>query len=103
MSVEDAKAKLDPGPGDPVSGYISAVDVQDSYDDLHSAWLTDIGVSSPGANTGIAYWDGFVWDDRPAVNAGERVTWSSVLDVDAPAPSGALIGDVWDRAPGAGV
>lgn len=47
MSVENAKAWLDRGVGEGATGYISASDIQNSYNDLELAWQSDsVQVSS---------------------------------------------------------
>ena len=56
MSVEAAKAKLDKQAGDPEAGYITALDVQESYDLLEAAWLGDTGtVVGPESATADAF------------------------------------------------
>lgn len=90
MSVSSAKAKLDAQGGDPVTGYISKTDVQESYDELVNgtaltgtttiAALTLAGVSV-GSGTGspegsVAAPVGSVWTDKSATTGA--VLWVKV-------------------------
>lgn len=93
MAASDAKAHLDPKPGDPVSGWVSVADVKAAVDQIYA----DAAQPAPG----IAVWSGTAWPSRPSVPSGIPVEWWSVVDAAATPPSGALAGDVWKRAPGA--
>lgn len=55
-------------------------------DDLIRLWTGTAGVGS--------------WEARGTVAGSDQVTWRSVLDPLAPAPSEAVAGDSWKRAPG---
>jgi hypothetical protein len=48
VSVENAKQKLNRGPGEPTTGYVQAEDIQSSYDDLAEGWQADIAAAGGG-------------------------------------------------------
>lgn len=53
MSVVDAKSRLDQGGGEPTEGFITALDIKTSYDDLEAAWQADLA-AAVGGGTGLA-------------------------------------------------
>lgn len=99
--VDDAKARLDQGVGEPATQFVSVSDFKAAFDDLAAGWASDINAAKR-----VVYWPGSggvgTWPGRPTLAVGEQIEWRSVLDADAPPPPGAVAGDSWKRAPGAG-
>lgn len=95
MSVQNAKDRLEPGPGE-TEGFILKTDVQASYDDLEAGWVEAIATAENLVNLDSGR--------RAAVPVDRVVMYvGSGTPADWPAVSGAVTGALFTSSSGEGL